>query len=168
MDTVPLLLGVYDVKNVAERLQNMIGWITEVNKIDEEFASWLSEIWWTNLELWHIHSDPFRAFVTLRRERYINDDITSGILALFTEHYGKSGRYLFVPHWTLEGWQGSTGGASPDWEWGRKWLTEKKVEKVFAIVHMSQHWGAFCVDFSRKWKSIIFGDSLRYSDLRRR
>ena len=165
IDAIPLLLGVFDIKDFARKLQHMLEWIQgPVSKIDKVFSSYIVNI------LRHqpgIMTHTFNLTPTLRIylrslldfawEEYINDDIVSGIIHLFGQHYGSNGQYLFIPHLTLQGWQGNT-GAEPDWEWEREQMKKGKIEKIFAITYMGQHWGAFSIDLYAK--SIKFGDSL--------
>src|SRR5262249_30675451 len=146
MSAITLLLGVFDVKDFSGRHRSMIKWIEgPVREIDEEFASCMSDILMNQSGVMTRSFQPTPRFhISLRTlcdlvgERYINDDIVSGIMRLFTIHYGADGRHLFVPHWTFQGWQGLMGRASSfSLEWEKERMAGRKVEKIFAIAHMA-------------------------------
>ena len=97
-----------------------------------------------------------RSFCYFAEERFVDDDSVRSLMELFSMLYGADGRHLFIPPLILEGWRSNAHWAN--WEWEKKSMNGGKAEKVFAIVLMSQHWGAFCVDLTRR--KIQFGDSL--------
>jgi hypothetical protein len=166
IDAIPFLLGVVDVKDFARELRSVLEWIKDpMSKIDKEFASYMANILQhqPGIMTYFIHPTPtlsirLRTIFDLAWEKYVNDDVVSGITSLFGEHYGSDGQYLFIPHLVLRGWLGETGGAKPDWQWKNKEIKEGKVKKIFMITHMTQHWGVFCIDLCNR--SISFGDSL--------
>ena len=87
--------------------------------IDEEFTAHMEHILtnrsgiFNNLSNWClIFLYRVTSLCDLAGETYVNDNIVSSILQLFTIHYHL---VLFIPIWTLEGWQG-VGEIEPNWQ----------------------------------------------------
>jgi Ulp1 protease family, C-terminal catalytic domain len=159
---------IFETKRFVENLRGMLEWIQkDVYKLNEAvaFATWLQDILLNEPGImqrkFHLSSNVvvgINSVSFLAHERFVDDDSVRGILSLFAERYGKNGRYLFIPPLVLEVWRTSIHKACAEWEWERKAMKDGKVEKVFAILALGQHWGAICVDLTKR--TIQFGDSL--------
>src|SRR5579871_6490863 len=110
------------------------------------------------------------AFLTIQsilyfaEENFIDDDTVDCIMDLFSQYYNTNGQYLFIPHKILNGWRNIINNKDDslgNWEWNLDELLKRNIQKIFAIVYMSRHWGAICIDLTTK--TILFGDSLSKS-----
>jgi hypothetical protein len=156
------------VKNFVRDLRTLLRWLNdEASKHDPAFSKWFEGILLNergimqyNFEasgvVMRIHSLCFFPF-----ERFVDDDTVRGIMSLFEEHYDANGRNLFIPPLVLEAWRRnleSPRESCPEWEWEMERMRGGAVEKVFAIVLLTEHWGAFYIDMTKG--TIDFGDSL--------
>jgi len=167
-DALTFLPRIFETKNFVCNLQALISWIKgRVSKLDNEFAPYFEDILLNEPGIMRHNFSPLttnhikvstHSICHLAHEHFIDDDIVRGIMELFTEYYGADGKHLFIPPLVLEAWR--TSEVCVEWRWGREQIRRGNVKKVFVIVAMIQHWGAFYVNITNKKIQIQFGDSL--------
>lgn len=164
-----MLPRVYQAKEFTRNLLSLLGWINDVvSELDDLFSMWLEDILLKKPGIMHYKfpSTPtsdisVRSLCFLCGENFVDDDSVRAIMAMMAECYGADKENLFIPPLVLEGWRRSMQSSSAaygDWEWEIEIMRSGRVQKVFAIVYMRQHWGAFYVNLTKK--TIDFGDSL--------
>ena len=143
------------VKEFVERLRRVLGWVdNEVVKHDVAFALWLKNLLLNQQGVMRHHFTPttdpevnIRSIFYLIEENFVDDETVRIVMAIFRDHYGADGRYLFIAPLELEAWRMSLKrGEEPyfPWNWQEKKVHSGRVEKAFSIVLLPQHWGAIC------------------------
>lgn len=155
-----LLPGAAQTKTFVENAKEILHWID--NESDSEFADWFRDML---LDTPGIMAKTFKpssgvalnmnSVFFLMKENWIDDETIRTIMELFSETYGKTGRYLFIPPLQLSMWEDNN-----FYDWGQEQVKGGQVEKVFAVVHMPGHWGALQIDFLQQ--NVSFGDSLSW------
>jgi hypothetical protein len=158
----------------GRKLQGLVQWIKNCDGIghDVRFTKWLlSELCASSGVMSRtydtIFSSPFPATTStlffLRKEEWLDDSVLEIVLDYFRRLYSaghgsqygaQRGRNIFVPLTTILWW--NKHGFDSDYL--VEGMDSERVEKVFFIVPLKNHWGALCVDFKRR--QIFYGDSL--------
>ncbi|KAI8356561.1 hypothetical protein B0O80DRAFT_447746 [Mortierella sp. GBAus27b] len=181
-DALVQLSKMHHMVEFAENLQYMLDWLDEEsNDVDGAFTRSLRG---KLLEQPGIMNHMFtssnsvgisaRSVLYFGGERWIDDSAIDAILGDFQMRYGHKGTYFFVPTQAFEQWKiGFRRQTDPVIPWDQYKSTvlamrtegrqtgatrmDKEV-KAFGVTNMDGHWGAFCVDFTKK--IIFFGHSL--------
>ena len=162
---------IFTVKDFVEKLGRAAGWVdNEVSKHDKAFAEWLGNFLLNEPGVMQRNFTPtsdalvnIRSLFYLVEENFVDDETVRIVMALFRDNYGVDGRFLFIAPIDLEAWRRSLDGESGPffpWNWQEAQVRSGRVEKVFTIVLMREHWGAIYVDLTKR--KIFFGDSLNY------
>lgn len=155
---VKILQGAVDTSIFIVKAREILRWIDENS--DHEFADWFRTLFYTTpgIMTWKFQPTPgapldISSTFDLMKEIYIDDEIVRAVMELFSMSYGANDRYLFIPPLQIIFWDQNI-----LWEWKEDLVKSGRLEKAFAVVYMTSHWGALEVDFERR--KISFGDSL--------
>jgi hypothetical protein len=168
---VLFLPNILIVKEFVERLRRVLSWVdNEIIKHDVAFSVWLKNLLLNEPGVMRRHFTPttdpevnIHSIFYLIEENFVDDETVRIVMAIFRDYYGDDGRYLFIAPLELEAWRRSLDREDEPyfpWNWQEKKVHSGRVEKAFSLVLLPEHWGAICIDFSKR--RIFFGDSLDY------
>ncbi|KAF9346952.1 hypothetical protein BGX34_003499, partial [Mortierella sp. NVP85] len=151
-----------------EQLKAMDEWLTDkVKKFDANFETrWRIQLNRCTLNtkfIWFGQQPTITHVLTLAEKEWLNESIMDSIIHFFRHEYGNHahGRHLFISmhdisSWVLLSTNPTLESNNFNWNWGMG-IDFEQYRKVYAFVHMKDHWGAISIDFRNR--EIAFGDS---------
>ncbi|KAF9981123.1 hypothetical protein BGZ65_004300, partial [Modicella reniformis] len=161
-----MMQRIHNVIEFARNLQLMIEWLDKKFKGDANSSAFRQVLLQERGIMKHTFFPHQKVHIaidhlfTLRNEEWLNGEILDSVMDMFSVQYSYRGNFIFIPTHVISAWPMILKDNSM-WEWGKeqvqKLVTDQEA-KAFAIEITSNHWGALCIDFTKK--VILFGDSL--------
>ncbi|KAF8945115.1 hypothetical protein BGZ46_006105, partial [Entomortierella lignicola] len=167
--------GFETAKTFTNQLKELLNWLELCHKDmhDTAFTSWLISMLKTTQGIMSLKFNAkfspdvtvlVRGLQCLIKENWLNDDTIWRIYQYINISYQDqdSQQPIMIPYDYLQHWRGHLNeqGITKEYkcDWGKGEFVDGNDIKAFAIIHMSNHWGAVCIDF--KERHVYFGDSL--------